>query len=86
MNDIANEVQTELKSVGQEITLKNGVKVMIVVEDNENELVIKTFKKMKSSGDYRLHFTQGMSVPSYENTLTTDELREYYMGSSGKNK
>lgn len=82
----AEEVQKQLRSVGQEITLPNGVKVMVCVEYNENDLIIKTYKKMKTSGDYSLHYTQSMSHPSYESTLTTDELREYWLGNKKENK
>lgn len=84
MNERLEEVNNELHSVGQEITLNNGVKVMVCVEHTEDELIIKTFKKMKTSGDYRLHFTQRMSLPSYEETLTTDELREHWLGNIKK--
>lgn len=75
-----NDFQTQLKSVGQEVTLSNGVQVMVCVEHTQDEIIIKTFKKMKTTGDYKLHFTQRMSHPSYEETLTTEELREYWLG------
>lgn len=74
-----NEKQQNLQSVGQEITLKNGVKVMVCVEHTDEDIIIKTFKKMKTSGDYKLHFTQTMSIPSYEETLTTDELMNFWL-------
>ena len=74
------DIQIQLKSVGQEITLANGVQIMVCVEHTQKDVIIKTFKKMKTSGDYKLHFTQSMGLPSYEETLTTDELREYWLG------
>lgn len=74
-----NDLQQKLQSVGQEITLKNGVKIMVCVENTDKDVIIRTFKKMKTSGDYKLHFTQTMSIPSYEETLTTDELMDFWL-------
>lgn len=79
MTKNVNDVTAQLKSVGQEITLSNGVQVMVCVEHNQEDLIIKTFKKMKTTGDYKLHFTHTMSHPSYEETLTVEELRKYWL-------
>lgn len=80
MTKNTNDLQKQLKSVGQEITLSNGVRVMVCVEHTQDEIIIKTFKKMKTTGDYKLHFTQRLGHPRYEETLTTEELRKYYFG------
>lgn len=60
--------------MGQDITLDNGVQVMVAVAKEDGGLCIKTYIKMKTSGDYKLHFTQHLGNPSVESTYTTDEL------------
>lgn len=74
-----------LGRIGQDITLDNGVQIMICAAKEENCFCIKTFIKMKTSGDYKLHFTQYLSTPSVDQTLTSEELCKQYLPSM-KNK
>ncbi|PLS19237.1 prevent-host-death family protein [Bacillus sp. M6-12] len=70
-----NEV---IKATGEDITLSNGVVVKVCVEQEDNQIAIKTYLKMKTSGEYKLHFTQYLGNPNVEQTLTTEELVAHY--------
>lgn len=73
----AKESKEIIGQLGQDITLDNGVQVMVTVSKgdlNEGGLDIKTYVKMKTSGNYKLHFTQHLSNPSVESTYTNEEL------------
>jgi len=84
MNEGRLEEQKQLSEIGEDMTLVNGVQVKIVAEQGSSfsadDLVIKLYVKMKSSGDYKLHFTYNMCPPSREQTLTIEELTKYYSG------
>lgn len=67
-----------IKATGEDITLSNGVVIKVCVEQEENQIAIKTYLKMKTSGDYKLHFTQYLGNPTVEQTLTTEELFAHY--------
>lgn len=67
---------------GESIVLNNGVEVKVVVSVERSgsyeDLVTRTYIKMKSSGEWKEHFSHSMSAPSYEQTLTSQETMEYY--------
>lgn len=72
-----------IKSTGEDITLPNGVTIKVCVEIEEKDgfkgdIVIKTYIKMKTSGEYKLHFTQYLGSPDVTQTLTTEELLQEY--------
>lgn len=72
-----------IKSAGEDITLPNGViiKVCVEIEDDEpfkGDIAIKTYIKMKTSGEYKLHFTQRLGAPHVHQALTTEELMAEY--------
>ena len=72
-----------IKSTGEDITLPNGVVVKVTVEIDEGEtfkgdIVIKTYIKMKTSGEYKLHFTQHLGSPQVHQTLTNEEVMKEY--------
>lgn len=67
-----------LGRLGQDITLDNGVQMMVSVSKEDGGICIKTYIKMKASGDYKLHFTQHLGNPNIEETMTTQEILEYY--------
>lgn len=83
MNQNIEETQMLLKRVGQDVTLSNGVQIMVVVDMGDKKygddnIVIKTFIKMKTSGDYKLHHTLRLSSPREEETLTLEEYRKSF--------
>lgn len=68
-----------IKATGEDIPLPNGVTVKVCVEvEDKGDIAIKTYLKMKTSGEYKLHFTQYMGAPHVEQTLTTEEIMENY--------
>jgi len=85
MNENLDEGQRQLAKVGQDITLNNGVQIMVVPEVgvskfSPDDISIKLYIKMKTSGDYKLHHTFSISPPSKEQSLTTEEMLKYYRG------
>lgn len=68
-----------IKSTGEDIALPNGVTVKVCVEvEEKGDIAIKTYIKMKTSGEYKHHFTQYLGAPHVEQTLTTEEIIEEY--------
>lgn len=59
------EPRNEICNVLDEIRFDNGVTLMVKAEKQDNEIAIKTYKKMKTSGDYKLYHEQHLSVPRY---------------------
>lgn len=83
LNENVGDTKKLLKRVGQDITLNNDVQVMVCVELGTDkyapdDMAVKTYLKMKTSGDYKLHHTLHLSPPSIEQTLTIEELMDYY--------
>lgn len=82
LNNNIDNFQNEINSVGESIILSNGVEVKVVVtvekKGNYEDLVTKTYIKMKTSGEWKEHHSHSMSAPSYEQTLTTQEIMENY--------
>lgn len=72
------ESKNLLGRIGKDITLDNGVQMMISIGKDDRGICIKTFIKMKTSGDYKLYFTQYLGNPTIEQTLTTDEIIQKY--------
>lgn len=70
--------QQAIKGTGEVIRLSNGVHIKVLVEEEEGNLVTRTYMKMKNSDEYKLHFTHSMSNPSVEQTLTNAELVQQY--------
>ena len=76
-------MENAIKATGEDIVLKNGVTLKVCVEVNEDEpfkgdLVIKTYVKMKTSGEYKLYFTHHLGVPDISQTLTAEEIIQQY--------
>ena len=68
-----------IEQIGQDITLQNGVQMMVTVsKEKDDSLCIKTYVKMKTTGDYKLHFTHHIAMPTIESTMTTKEIIEFY--------
>ena len=68
-----------IAQIGQDITLQNGVQMMVTVsKEKDDSLCIKTYVKMKTTGDYKLHFTHHIGMPTIESTMTTKEIIEFY--------
>lgn len=61
-------------ATGEDITLSNGVVIKVCVETEKDQLAVKTYVKMKTSGEYKLHFTNYISNPNVEQTLTNEEM------------
>lgn len=83
LNNNVVDVQNMIKSAGEDITLSNGVQVKVLVEiENEgafrDSIVIKTYRKMKTSGEYELHYTLHLGSPNVTQTLTNEEIMEEY--------
>ncbi|HHT7008671.1 TPA: type II toxin-antitoxin system Phd/YefM family antitoxin [Bacillus cereus] len=73
-----HSIDNQIKATGEDITLPNGVQIKVVVDTNDdkyshNDISIKTYVKMKTSGEYKLFYTQYLSAPHEESTLTTEE-------------
>lgn len=86
MTEQIEEGKTLLKGIGQDITLNNGTQVMVCVSTNDKDslssdgISIKIYLKMKTSGDYKLHYTLHLGAPNVDETLTSEELVRSYMG------
>lgn len=79
INQSIEEHQNALKELGQDITLSNGVTLMVCVDNSSSdEIAIRTYVKMKTSGDYKLHYTLRLSPPSVAETLTLEEMMQHY--------
>lgn len=83
LNEKEKEQQKMLKGIGQDITMNNGVQIMVVVEKgttglDEGNIITKTFIKMKTSGDYKLYHEHHLSSPIDDANLTNEERYEYY--------
>lgn len=78
LTEDVEDVQRMMRATGEEITLSNGVKIMVLVETDNENIIIKTYTKMKTSGEYKPYFTHYLSNPSVTQTLTTEELTEHY--------
>lgn len=74
LKEQAEDSKNILGRMGQDITLDNGVQVMVAVSKDDSGICTKTYIKMKTSGDYKLHFTHHLSNPNIESTYTTEEL------------
>lgn len=74
LKEQAEEGKNIIGRLGQDITLDNGVQIMVTVNKEEEGFCIKNYIKMKTSGDYKLDFTQHHGTPSVEKTYTVDEL------------
>jgi PHD/YefM family antitoxin component YafN of YafNO toxin-antitoxin module len=72
------ESQNIIKGIGQDITMNNGVQMMVGVETSGEQIEIKTYIKMKTSGEYKLHHTLFLSQPRLEQSLTIDEQLALY--------
>lgn len=73
------------KTPGETFILSNGVKVKIVVTEENEEIVTKTYIQMKNSDEFKLFFTHGMTIPKVEQTLTPEELVASYEIGEDKN-
>lgn len=67
-----------IHATGEDITLSNGVVIKVSVETEKDQIAIKTYVKMKTSGEYKLLFTNYMGNPSVEQTLTNEEIMKSY--------
>lgn len=77
--EVAKDSEIIMGQMGQDITLQNGVQMMVTVsKEEDSSLCIKTYVKMKITGDYKLHFTHHIGMPTIESTMTTKEIIEFY--------
>ncbi|MDF2884830.1 MAG: hypothetical protein K0R54_5400 [Clostridiaceae bacterium] len=80
LKTIEEAKQELLRGIGQDITMKNGVKLMVCVETEEDTsregIAIKVYKKMQTSGDYKLFYTLHLDAPGIETTFTNEEYLE----------
>lgn len=76
LKEQAEENTKNLSRIGQDIILSNGVPVMVTVSKDDDGLCIKTYIKMKTTGDYKLDFTHKLGNPIPESVYTADELVE----------
>lgn len=77
MKQNSDESKKIMGRLGQDIVLNNGVQIMVnVVKEGDSDVVIKTYVKMKTSGEYKLFFSQYFTQPSIDETLTIDEIIE----------
>ncbi|MDF9599117.1 type II toxin-antitoxin system Phd/YefM family antitoxin [Bacillus cereus] len=77
-----HSMDNQIKSTGEDITLPNGVQIKVVVDTKGDDIfrdtiIIKTYIKMRTSGEYKLHFTQHLSAPDAESNLTSEEYIAY---------
>lgn len=70
----AEEGKNIVSRMGQDITLDNGVQAMVTVGKDDDGICTKTYIKMKTTGNYKLHFTHRLSAPPVEAQYETDEL------------
>lgn len=86
---ISSDPQVQLHGVGEDITLSNGVQIKTVVDTNAglsgDRLAIKTYIKMKTSGEYTLLHMLELCHPREESALTIEEQVARY-NSSQKDK
>lgn len=76
LKEQAEEGKNIIGRMGQDITLDNGVQIMATISKEDGGFCIKNYIKMKTSGDYKLDFTQHHCTPSIESTYTINELVE----------
>lgn len=76
LKEQAEENANNLSRVGQDIVLSNGVPVMVTVSKDDDSLCVKTYVKMKTTGDYKLHFTHRLGNPIPESVYTAEELTQ----------
>ena len=62
--------QSLLGTVGQELTLDNGVQIVISAGKDKEGFFIKTFAKINPSDDYKLYCTQYMNNPNGDQILS----------------
>ena len=55
------------------ITLENGLVIGVDLENDKNELIIKTYIKMKTTGDYKLYHTMHLGNIKKDEGLTLTE-------------
>ncbi|GCD12637.1 type II toxin-antitoxin system Phd/YefM family antitoxin [Clostridium tagluense] len=72
------EGQGIIRGTGQDITLVNGVQIMVVVETgvdgiSADSIAIKTYIKMKTTKQYKLHYTLKLGSPNVDQTYTIEE-------------
>jgi PHD/YefM family antitoxin component YafN of YafNO toxin-antitoxin module len=67
-----------IKGTGETFTLSNGVVMKVLVEIEKEQIAIKQYIQIKSTGEFKLHFTQFMSNPRKEQSLTNEELMKSY--------
>ena len=67
-----------IKSTGEPFVLPNGVVMKVLVEVDNEQIAIKQYIQMKSTGEWKLHFTNYMGHPRPEEAMTTDEIMASY--------
>lgn len=73
-----------IKATGEPFVLPNGVIMKVLVEVENEQIAIKQYIKMKSTAEWKLHFTQYMGHPRPEETMTNDEIMKSYQISKEK--
>ena len=72
--DMANA----FKATGEPFVLSNGVVMKVLVEIENEQIAIKQYIQMKSTGEWKLHFTQYMGQPRPETAMTNEEIMASY--------
>lgn len=67
-----------IKSTGEPFVLPNGVVMKVLVEVEPEQIAIKQYIQMKSTGEWKLHFTQYMGQPRPETAMTNEEIMASY--------
>lgn len=90
LNKKSQDIQGVLNNIGEDITLANGVQIKVLVEtlgeDKSDEVYIKTYVKMKTTGKYKLYYTLRLGYLDISQVLTTEEIIRIYEQSLISNK
>lgn len=67
-----------IKATGEPFVLPNGVVMKVLMEVENEQIAIKQYIQMKSTAEWKLHFTQYMGHPRPEEAMTNDEIMASY--------
>lgn len=72
------DMSGSIKATGEPFVLPNGVVMKVLVEMESEQIAIKQYIQMKSTGEWKLHFTQYMGHPRPEVAMTNEEIIASY--------
>lgn len=67
-----------IRATGEPFVLPNGVVMKVLAEVGKEQIAIKQYIQIKSTGEWKLHFTQYMGHPRPEEAMTNDEIMTSY--------